>query len=885
MPVAESHAFVMADIAGSSRLWNLESAGMSAALARHDGLARSTIVERSGELFKHTGDGFLARFDDLDRAFAAMDDYQQALAEERWPEPIEIRSRVGVHWGPAEQRHGDWFGPTINHLARITDLVEPTHVVVSDVARDACSDLTGRWLEPLGSYGVRDVPQPVALYELPVRTARGPALTFEAGRGLPSYPTSLVGREEDLATVTERLESHRIVTVVGFGGTGKTRVAVEAGQRWARRPGRRAWFVDLTAADDPLLAIGDAIGLSPTKLDGARSPVTSVARHLGDTPTLLLLDNCEHVIDAAADLASALRDESDSIVVLATSREPLELAGEYVHPLGELGPPDAARLLVERAATAGIDDLSADVVTRLVGAVDALPLGIELVSARLRQVPPHELAAALADDLDALRSRRRSRDRLDAGRSARHADLRAVIEWSYRLLDPDERTLLQRLSRLPAPWPRTAAARLAPELDDDLVEELVAKSLLVVGGNGTTYRMLESVRQYGAGRLDEDPEAAAAADHALVDWATEVAPPVSSVAGLVFDPQRVRELDEQSANLRVALRSAARLGRHHDQAAIVTGLWPMVIDARARRWYDREVADALATAPDGATKEILVRLSLQGQIGEFVDADRKVELVETLERADPDHRSPVWAVVETMDAAADIIVTRVTGGDREPIRQRLAAVIADADRTGHVLDRAVAELFLCFSHVLDRETDPARALAERAGASARACNFVPLAALADAALAYAGRGDDADVDLARRAVVLGQNARWETSILAIEAVVLRRADRPEEASRALDGLVARARDDGSPFLIFDALATSALLAAVDGDRDDALEALSRSSITRTPLTMAILLEAAALLGVDPPIEGLAAVFDPVAFAERARAAEDHLVRRHGAGGR
>ncbi len=878
MSGAESHAFVMADIAGSSRLWNVETAGMSAALARHDSLATATVAERSGELFKHTGDGFLARFDELEHALAAMDDYQHKLAEEAWPEPIEIRSRVGVHWGPAEPRLGDWFGPTINHLARLTDLVEPTHVVLSDAAQEACSELIGRWLEPLGSYGVADLPEPVELYEMPVRVSRGPALTVAAGRGLPSYPTSLIGRDDDVGLVTDRLRSERIVTVVGFGGTGKTRVAVDAGHRWTRWPGHRAYFVDLAAADDPLSAVGDAIGLDAAKLDGVRAPFSAIAKHLGPAPALMVLDNCEHMIDAAAETAAGLRDAAESIVILATSREPLELAGEFVHPLGALDRGAAARLLVERAASAGVTGLADDVVDDLVRAVDGLPLGIELVSARLRQVPAAELATALGSDLDALRSRRRSRERDDAVRSTRHADLRAVIEWSYQLLDPDERTLLLRLSRLPAPWPRSAAARMTPDLAPDLVEELAAKSLLVLDRNGT-YRMLESVRQFGATRLAEDPVAASAADGALVDWALTIAPPVTSSAGLVFDAQRARELNEQSANLREALETAGRTGRHADRAAIVSGLWPLVVDARSRRWFDAEVSAALDEAPAGPLRQILIRLALQGQIGEFVDTARRLELVELLTTEDPERRLPVWGVVDTMDAASEIYVARLAGGDREPTRKKLTEVIDAAGRTGHTLDRAVAELFLSFSYLLDDELPTAHHLAARSAESSRACHFVPLAALAEATMAFAATStDDADgaVELAGHAVELGAGARWEVSVRAAHAVVLGRAGRRDEAGEALDGLISLARDDGSPFMIFDAVAAVAALAALEGDGAAARAAIGHASITRTPLATALLLEAGAAVGIEPGIEQFVDVFDPTAFAARAERAETFL---------
>ena len=550
-PSMSSHpqAFVMADIAGSSRFWNREQTAMSAALARHDEIAADTVGAHDGEIFKHTGDGFLARFGSVASAMAAMDDYVTALVGEPWPAPIELRSRVGIHWGEAEPRDGDWFGSTINHLARVTDLVEPSHIVLTDPAKQTCDPLPARLLEPLGVFAVRDVPGSLMLYALPLGAGYGPALTGAAGKGLPRSPTALLGRDDDVAALVARVKDHSLTTIVGFGGAGKTHLATEVAERWLGIADGVAHFVDLASAVDPVAALADAIGLPPAKLDLEGSPYPVIAKHLGARPTLVVVDNCEHVIDEAAALCEALLEASSTTTVLATSREPLELRGEAVHQLGGLPAEAAAELLRARADLVGVPSPDDVTLRRLVKAVDALPLGIELVVARLRQLPADELATALESDVDALRSRRRRRDSRDEGSGARHATLRSVIEWSVRLLADDERTLLYRLSQLPTVWTRDTAARLAPEYDDDLVDELAAKSLVTMDRDGGM-RMLETVRQFCHGEL-EGAEAERA-DAALVAWALSAAPPVTSVAGLSFDDQRTRVLSEQSPNFRAA---------------------------------------------------------------------------------------------------------------------------------------------------------------------------------------------------------------------------------------------------------------------------------------------------------------------------------------------
>ena len=219
-------AFAMADIAGSSRLWSRYPDRMSVALARHDATAGAAVRDHGGEIFKHTGDGFIASFTDPRSATVGMIAYQHALMTEGDDALVELRSRVGIHFGSAEPRDGDWFGPTINQLARLTDLVAPTHVVLSGAAAERLDGETPA-CDHLGDFTVRDSPDPVPLYAARIDGAVGPALTVAAGRGLPRFQTELIGRDADIERVLEVLERQRLVTVLGFGGMGKTRLAVE----------------------------------------------------------------------------------------------------------------------------------------------------------------------------------------------------------------------------------------------------------------------------------------------------------------------------------------------------------------------------------------------------------------------------------------------------------------------------------------------------------------------------------------------------------------------------------------------------------------------------------------------------------------------------------
>jgi len=417
-PLVE-RAFVMSDIAGSSRLWNRYPERMSDALASHDALAAATVTGAGGAVFKHTGDGFLAAFDDVESAVRAMAAYQGALSGDPTAGPVAIRSRVCVHFGAAEHRGGDWYGPTLNHLARLTDLVAPTHVVLSESAA-ARLDATATAFDHLGAFSVRDIPDPIPLYALLLPNSVGPALTIAAGQGLPQYRTALFGRDVDGDALLKLLGRERLVTVLGFGGMGKTRLAVEVARRWAESNGAPAYFVDLASSSEPTAAVADAIGIPSGRITPEREPFDTIAKYLGPSPVLLLVDNCEHVIDLAAATCDALIGASPAVRILATSREALELDGEVVYALGSLEAEAALDLLQHRAISIGATPVQHEIAVRLCDRVENMPLGIELVVARLRQIDAAELVAALDRNLDELRSRRRR----GTGRRGRHS-----VEW------------------------------------------------------------------------------------------------------------------------------------------------------------------------------------------------------------------------------------------------------------------------------------------------------------------------------------------------------------------------------------------------------------------------------------------------------------------------
>jgi predicted ATPase/class 3 adenylate cyclase len=868
-PLVE-RAFVMADIAGSSRLWNRYPERMSAALASHDALAAAAVRGAGGEIFKHTGDGFLAAFDGVESAVDAMVTYQRALADRAGAGPIEIRSRACVHFGAAEQRGGDWFGPTLNHLARLTDLVAPTHLVLSESAVKRL-DTAARTINHLGAFSVRDVPDSIPLYAVHLPHAVGPALTIAAGQGLPQFKTGLVGRDGDVAALLQLLGRERLVTVLGFGGMGKTRLAVEVARRWGERNGAPTYFVDLSSSNDPVAAVADAIGIPNGRITSETSAYETLAQYLGGSPTLLVVDNCEHIVDSAAATCDALTDATPNIRILATSREALELDGEAVYALDSLEPEAALELLHQRARAVGAAAMTAGLAARLCDRVENMPLGIELVVARLRHIDAPELADALDQSLDELRTRRR-------GGTERHSTMRSLIEWSYELLSDSEQSLLLRLAQLSAPWPRSVAAILGADLGPELLDALVAKSLVMPAPAGQL-RILEPIRQFCDEMLAIDAAGRDAARDALVDWARDFVPELPNYLDPVFDAQATRALVEQLANIRTAIDAAIQRRHTTHEAAIMIGLWPLVTDGRFRSWFGPQIEATLARSADPDQRRTLIRIALLDTVEHHVDLEREDRLVALLRTIDPDDESAEFAFVQSNRAVRQIVVERVLGLDPIPTRELVVSSARIARAKGRRLDESVANLFTAFSYLLYDEHAAAISAAEQAAELVRRVNFVTVAALADAtaAMAMEGEGDFATaLEIAEAAVPLAENARWETSVRAVHALLLGRVGRHDEARVAVARIIDLALAQSVPFLLFDAVIALSAIRTTARDLPGAKEAIALTGVGRTPLTIGMTFAMAAEMEFELGLDRFAESLDPAAVDKRAERAANYL---------
>jgi predicted ATPase/class 3 adenylate cyclase len=508
--------FLFTDIQGSTRLWEQQPAFMDAALERHDEILRSEIATCAGSVFATGGDGVAAAFGSAADALASAIRMQRALHAEQWPGRLDLKVRIGLHLGAARERSGDYFGPAVNRAARVMATANGGEILLSAAVREVVKDSLSRGvtLVEMGARRLKGLSRPEHVYGVVADGVTAPALETDGSapqHGNLLVPTTeLVGRSDDVKSLCELLPRRRLVTLIGPGGVGKTRLAIEVGLLSGDEYDDGVWFVDLAALDDADLVpdvVASTLGLRPQP---GMATEDAVVDGLRPRRLLLLLDNCEHVIDRAAELASRIARTCNRLSVLATSREPLAIEGEHVWPVRTLEPGlEGVELFVDRAYSAGWavgpDDGAMLAIESLCEHLDGIPLAIELAAARCRMFSPSELLERLAERLTLLRTTQR-------GRPPRHHTLGATVEWSYRLLEPNARDLFDSLSVLAGSFDLSGAMNMAgnpasefePPDVTELVSALVDRSFVVADRtvHPTRYRLLETLRLYGEQQLE-----------------------------------------------------------------------------------------------------------------------------------------------------------------------------------------------------------------------------------------------------------------------------------------------------------------------------------------------------------------------------------------------
>ncbi|MBL8061155.1 MAG: tetratricopeptide repeat protein [Chthonomonas sp.] len=605
--------FLMTDVEGSTRLWEDAAKEMGESMRLHDALSQEIVEAHEGRVIKERGEGdaLFCVFKSATQAVKASIALQLALASTDWPTPRPIRVRMALHVGEAEERGGDYYGPVINRCARLRGICYGQQIIVSEAVSQTAR---GTNLLDLGSHRLKDLSTPEHVFQV---LADGlladfpPLLSLgNSPNNLPEHASSFIGREKESKELAEQMATHRLVTLVGPGGTGKTRLAQHIAESSIESFPDGVWLIELdrlSTSDEILTEVAHV--LRAPDVPGA-SDAERITQFLSTRKVLLLLDNCEHVRSDVAQLAAQWLRSAENLQIMATSREPLAIAGEGLYRVPSLGIPSAdnesplslmgyesVQLFIERGKSVRADlqltEANCAAVSRIVRQLDGIPFALELAAARARAMSVEQIAERIDD-------RFRILGKGDTSRPNRQHTLRALIDWSYESLSEDERTLLNRLSAFSGGWTLEAAEKVVgfDPLDEfdvlDLLVSLVDKSLVVYDTDHQRYRLLETIRQYATERLDEAEETALAQSKHSEYFLHEAERIAKGLSGR--DPNVwMDRVDPDLDNFRQAIRNS-KTKEPNTASRIVVGLY-RYFDAQTIFSEPRELLEELIKSP------------------------------------------------------------------------------------------------------------------------------------------------------------------------------------------------------------------------------------------------------------------------------------------------
>lgn len=526
-------SLLFTDIEGSALRWERHRDAMRAAVEQHDAIMRSSIERHGGYVFKTMGDAFCAAFSTAENAVAAAVEAQSTLQSKDWSAVSGLRARMAVHTGPVDIRDGDYFGSAVNRVSRLLSIAYGGQILVSGIAKELSEGAIDSplSLRDLGLHRLRDLAHPEQVYQV---VAPGLPDTFPPLRSLEVLPNNLplqltpfIGRETEISQIESAIKEAHLVTLVGAGGVGKTRLALQSAADLLDTFDDGVWFVDLALIRETEQVPRAIAEVANVRLELNREPLESIVGALRSKRLLLILDNCEHVVGAAARSAETILRACPGTRILATSRQGLGIAAERVIRVPSLSLPEGDRQLTatealrygaialfsDRAFAANgsfaLNDENANTVAEICRRLDGIALALELAAPRLKVLSVNQLAARLNE-----------RFRLLTGGSRtalpRQQTMRALIDWSYDLLGDREQTVFRRAAVFTGSFSLEAASDIfADETIDawdilDLLSGLVDKSLIVseLYGSEQRYRLLESTRQYALERLGSTGEEA-----------------------------------------------------------------------------------------------------------------------------------------------------------------------------------------------------------------------------------------------------------------------------------------------------------------------------------------------------------------------------------------
>jgi predicted ATPase/class 3 adenylate cyclase len=516
--------FLFTDIEGSTRIWQEKPEAMSSANARHDAILREAIESNNGYIFQIVGDSFSAAFHNANDGLQAVVAAQSGLQTEDWGNTGAIKVRMGLHTGAAEiSSDGKYEGyTTIASAQRVMSAAYGGQVLLTQTTYDLVQDqLPGHiTLRDMGEHHLKDLHTPLHLYQVNVPDLQQnfpPIKSLDTlPNNLPAQLTSFVGREKEATEIKALLNSARLVTLTGSGGTGKSRLSVEIGREELESFANGVWLVELAPLADPsqiIPTLAQVFGLQEHPFGPL---ATLLMDYLRDKKLLIILDNCEHLIEACARLADDLLHQCVGLKILASSREALGIAGEVAYHTPSLADSESTRLFRERALAANpnfhLTESGASSVAQICSRLDGIPLAIELAAARVKLLSPEQIASRLDD---------RFRLLVGGSRTAlpRQQTLRALIDWSYDLLSEEEKGLFRTASVFVGGWTLDALEAVADDPNAlEHLEQLVNKSLVIAEerDNEMRYFMLETIRQYAREKLFDAKQASSARDRHFI---------------------------------------------------------------------------------------------------------------------------------------------------------------------------------------------------------------------------------------------------------------------------------------------------------------------------------------------------------------------------------
>jgi len=674
--------FLFTDIEGSTKMARENPETWETLRSRHDQILRTAIESNNGYVFQVIGDAFCGAFHTAGEALSASIKAQMNLNHENW-EAAPIKVRMGIHTGKADiQKNGEYHGYlTLSQVQRLMSAGHGGQVLISFATQELIrSEMPeGITLRDMGERRLKDMVHPEHIYQLVIANLPSdfpPIKTLDVTRhNLPAQMTSFIGREKELAEINQALNEHRLVTLTGPGGAGKTRLSLQVGTACLNQFSDGVWLAELAPVTDPTLIPQTLFAIFNLRESSHRSAQEILIEHLRAKNILLVLDNCEHLVEACAQISESLLQACSKLKILASSREALGIAGEVAYRVPSLNTPDPAdlpaldelekvdamRLFIERAATAKpgftLTKDNASFLAQICSRLDGIPLAIELAAARIKVLTLEQITVRLDD-----------RFRLLTGGSRtalpRQQTLRAMIDWSYSLLSEQEQTLFRRLAVFVGGWTLEAAESVCSEERGefdvlDLLTRLVDKSLVFTeeSTGEIRYHRLETIRQYSREKFFETDEVETLRDRHLdffVQFAELVDENLKGSDQIIWQ----NRMSEEQDNLRAALEWG--LNRNPDSALRIAGaanlFWTAGgYSAEGFRWTQKALEQVEKTPiPSGITLEQrsvarakalrgLTRLYLS--LGDNTNAKRVAEESVALYRQSQDRRGLAFALV------------------------------------------------------------------------------------------------------------------------------------------------------------------------------------------------------------------------------------------------